>query len=123
MACPNASSAERVLQRKPIRRIRSRCCARAASGHVAATPPSKVMKLRRRIALSSFVAMHFSALNITHQTSKLRQVKEGLTDQFAAQKSKAELDEMGSAATTQYPQLSAAMSAIHRLRRNFRHRS
>ena len=31
----------------PMRRIRSACCARAASGHVAAAPPSSVMKARR----------------------------------------------------------------------------
>jgi len=33
----------------PIRRIRSVCCARAASGHVTAAPPSSVMKSRRFI--------------------------------------------------------------------------
>jgi hypothetical protein len=32
----------------PMRRIRSRCCARAASGHAAA-PPSSVMNARRFI--------------------------------------------------------------------------
>jgi hypothetical protein len=32
----------------PIRRIRSGCCARAATGHVAAAPPSSVMNSRRR---------------------------------------------------------------------------
>ena len=32
-----------------IRRIRSRCCARAASGHAAAAPPSSVMNSRRLI--------------------------------------------------------------------------
>src|SRR6516225_5961350 len=31
----------------PMRRIRSPCCARAASGHAAAAPPSSVMKSRR----------------------------------------------------------------------------
>jgi hypothetical protein len=31
----------------PMRRIRSACCARAASGHPAAAPPSSVMKARR----------------------------------------------------------------------------
>src|SRR5262245_5474426 len=31
----------------PIRRIRSACCARAATGHTAAAPPRSVMKLRR----------------------------------------------------------------------------
>ena len=33
----------------PIRRTRSEPCARAASGHVAAPPPIRVMKSRRRI--------------------------------------------------------------------------
>jgi hypothetical protein len=36
--------------RTPIRRTRSRSCARAASGHVAAPPPITLMKSRRRIA-------------------------------------------------------------------------
>jgi hypothetical protein len=31
----------------PIRRILSACCARAASGHATAAPPSSVMKSRR----------------------------------------------------------------------------
>ena len=31
----------------PMRRIRSPCCARAASGHAAAAPPSSVMNARR----------------------------------------------------------------------------
>ena len=31
----------------PMRRTFSRCCARAASGHAVAAPPSSVMKLRR----------------------------------------------------------------------------
>src|SRR5262249_50784164 len=34
----------------PIRRIRSACCARAASGQVAAEPTITLMKSRRRIA-------------------------------------------------------------------------
>ena len=33
-----------------MRRIRSPCCARAASGHAAAAPPSSVMNSRRLIA-------------------------------------------------------------------------
>jgi hypothetical protein len=35
----------------PIRRIRSGCCARAATGHVVAAPPSNVMKSRRLMGL------------------------------------------------------------------------
>jgi hypothetical protein len=31
----------------PMRRIRSACCARAASGHTAAAPPMSVMNSRR----------------------------------------------------------------------------
>jgi hypothetical protein len=31
----------------PTRRIRSPCCARAASGHATAAPPSSVMNARR----------------------------------------------------------------------------
>ena len=34
----------------PMRRIRSACCARAASGHVAAAPPIRLMNSRRLIA-------------------------------------------------------------------------
>jgi hypothetical protein len=33
----------------PMRRIRSPCCARAASGHATVAPPSSVMKSRRLI--------------------------------------------------------------------------
>src|SRR5262249_36350761 len=44
-ACPSASSAARFTS-TPIRRIRSPCCARAASGHTTAAPPSSVMKSR-----------------------------------------------------------------------------
>ena len=36
----------------PTRRIRAGCCARAASGHAAAAPPSKVMNSRRRMGRS-----------------------------------------------------------------------
>ena len=38
---PSESSAARFMS-TPIRRIRSFCCARAASGHAAAVPPSSV---------------------------------------------------------------------------------
>ena len=37
------------LMSTPMRRIRSPCCARAASGHAAAAPPSSVMNSRRFI--------------------------------------------------------------------------
>jgi hypothetical protein len=45
------SKRERVIALEPydsatIRRIRSGCCARAASGHAAAAPPSSVMNAR-----------------------------------------------------------------------------
>ena len=36
-----------------MRRIRSGCCARAASGHAAAAPPSSVMNSRRLISITS----------------------------------------------------------------------
>jgi len=42
---PGSSSACPI--KTPIRRIRSGCCARAASGHAAAAPPSSVMNERR----------------------------------------------------------------------------
>jgi len=45
-ALPSASSAA-VLMSTPIRRIRSRCCACAASGHTAAAPPSSLMNCLR----------------------------------------------------------------------------
>ena len=47
-ACASASSAARLVNR-PIRRSRSPRCARAASGHAAAAPPSKKTNSRRRI--------------------------------------------------------------------------
>jgi Terminase small subunit len=37
----------RVKVSTPMRRMRSGCCARAASGHAAAAPPRSAMKLRR----------------------------------------------------------------------------
>ena len=36
-----------------MRRIRSGCCARDASGHAAAAPPSSVMKSRRAHSITS----------------------------------------------------------------------
>src|SRR5262249_50761950 len=48
-ACPSGSSS-RVGINMPIRRSRSGCCARAASGHTAAEPAIPLMKSRRRIA-------------------------------------------------------------------------
>src|SRR5262249_35939902 len=50
--CPSGSSAAKCMS-TPMRRIRSRgCCARAASGHTAAAPPSSVMKWRRLMLIS-----------------------------------------------------------------------
>ena len=40
-----------------MRRIRSACCARAASGHVAA-PPRSVMNSRRRISAPKLRGQH-----------------------------------------------------------------
>ena len=45
-ACPSGSRAAWDMS-TPMRRICSRCCARAASGHAAAAPPSSVMNSRR----------------------------------------------------------------------------
>ena len=45
-ACPSGSSAP-VDMSTPMRRRRSPCCARTASGHAAAAPPSKPMNSRR----------------------------------------------------------------------------
>jgi len=50
-ATDSGSSSARTMK-TPMRRIRSACCARAASGHAAA-PPSSVMKSRRFIASRS----------------------------------------------------------------------
>ena len=43
------------MGRKMIRRIRSGCCARAASGHAAAAPPSRPTKSRRPMSIFEFV--------------------------------------------------------------------
>src|SRR5262245_2114258 len=51
-ATASGSSAARLIN-TPTRRIRSRCCARATSGHVAAAPPMSVMNPRRRMGLPS----------------------------------------------------------------------
>src|SRR5215467_11381533 len=52
---PSGDSSEPV-KRKPIRSTLPVCCARAASGQVAAVPPSKPMVERGRRALSRFRA-------------------------------------------------------------------
>jgi hypothetical protein len=51
----------------PMRRIRSVGCARATSGHAAATPPRTVMNSRRRIAFASLreVWRHLTATGAT----------------------------------------------------------
>ena len=49
-AMDSGSSAARFMS-TPIRRIRSPCCARAATGHAAAAPPMSLMNSRRRIAI------------------------------------------------------------------------
>jgi hypothetical protein len=45
-ACPSGSSAGKFA----MRRMRSPCCARAATGHATAAPPSSVMKSRQPLA-------------------------------------------------------------------------
>jgi hypothetical protein len=47
-ACASGSSAAKVIS-TPMRRTRSGCCARAASGHAAAAPHSVNMNSRRRM--------------------------------------------------------------------------
>src|SRR6516164_6779033 len=49
-ASPSGSRSARFIN-TPIRRIRSPCCARAASGHATAAQPSSDIKSRRLIAL------------------------------------------------------------------------
>jgi hypothetical protein len=44
--CASGSSEARFVS-TPMRRMRSRCCARVGSGHAAAAPPSSVMTARR----------------------------------------------------------------------------
>ena len=48
--CPSASSEARFMK-IAMRRMRSGCCARAASGHVTAAPPRSVMNSRRFIVI------------------------------------------------------------------------
>ena len=47
-ACASASLSANGIS-TPMRRMRSGCCARAASGHAAAAPPRSVMNSRRRM--------------------------------------------------------------------------
>jgi hypothetical protein len=47
--CKSGSFAAVPAASTPMRRIRSGCCARAASGHTTAAPPRSVMKSRRFI--------------------------------------------------------------------------
>ena len=50
----------------PMRRNRSRCCARAAIGHAAAVPPRSVMNSRRFIpSASSMRISHFAVMRAT----------------------------------------------------------
>ena len=60
-----------------MRRTRSVCCARAASGHAAAAPPSSVMNSRRSHSITSSArassvgghveAEHLGGLEVDHQ--------------------------------------------------------
>src|SRR5450759_323006 len=56
-ACPCRSSAARLIS-TPMRRIRSGCCAREASGHVAAAPPISVMNSRRLMSAPNLRRRH-----------------------------------------------------------------
>ena len=56
----------------PMRRIVSRCCARAASGHVATVPPSSVMKVRRFVTdesarVGEIASLVYRGHSITHR--------------------------------------------------------
>jgi hypothetical protein len=60
----------------PTRRIRSPCCARAASGHAAAAPPSSVMNCRRllrnsiqKIPVESMIAVSSMRVRSAHGNS------------------------------------------------------
>src|ERR1700730_2100691 len=55
-----------------MRRIRSGCCARAASGQAMAAPPARVMNLRRRIraSLSPRIAPYHTAVGNTRFASQ-----------------------------------------------------
>ena len=46
-----------------MRRIRSACCARAASGHVAAAPPRSEMNARRFMSAPKLRRQHLSGSN------------------------------------------------------------
>ena len=73
---PTTSVDRVVLSHPDYRRIRSDCCARAASGHAAAAPPSSVMNSRRlirsprrrgRAAWRHVEAERLGGLEIDHQ--------------------------------------------------------
>jgi hypothetical protein len=53
-AYDSGSSAARFM-RRPIRRIRSGCCAHPASGHATVAPPSSVMSSRRLMLNMGFL--------------------------------------------------------------------
>src|SRR5262245_30712652 len=69
-ACPIASSAA-VPTSTPMRGTRSRCCARAASGHTVAAPPSSVTISRRFIVVTCKVG----ARTALHQNRKDRRTE------------------------------------------------
>src|SRR6266540_985350 len=59
-----------VASKTPMRRTRSDCCPRAASGHAAAAPPSTVMKSRRFMS-STTPFSHFCTRTLVDLQSKL----------------------------------------------------
>ena len=75
-ACPSRSSAGMFMS-TPMRRIGSRCCARAASGHATAEPPSSVMNSgaasfdhlvgEQQERLRDFQAQRLRGFEIDHQ--------------------------------------------------------
>src|SRR5262245_3968780 len=97
MACPNASSAGRVLQRNAMRRIRSRwaCTPNGQSiGGIAAAPPIIFMQSRRRIAVPAR-RPRCSAFNFHHQNRKLPAVKRGSVQNVHCRNPERRMSQMG----------------------------
>src|SRR5215510_7268902 len=102
MACPNASSAGRVLQRNPMRRIRSRwaCTPNGQSiGGIAAAPPIIFMQSRRRIAVPAR-RPRCSAFNFHHQNRKLPAAKRGSMPNVHCRNPERRMSQMGQTLTS-----------------------
>src|SRR6266849_1709646 len=66
------NEAEPRFMSTPMRRTRSPCCARTASGHAIAAPPSSVMKSRRFTAASRASDRKDSTPQLRQETAALR---------------------------------------------------